>query len=216
MTEPAARAGNPARLPAGVRHWTIEDERIDHRSEAYAVGGVAIDPVPVADGAEGYATDAEPLAAILLTGAFHQRAAWSLRRATGAPVWVPAGAAGLDEPADREYRDGDALPGGLEARVVVGPRSPHGVFLLRERDGALSVFVGDLVLRGDDGPFRAVPPEHRTDGDGLARALQLVEALRPDRLYPAHGKPAIDRGHARMFEASCALAGERERTREGG
>ncbi len=207
MSEPVTRAERRVWLLPTLGHWTIQDERIDFRSEAYAVrhGGteVWIDPLPLAD---GLLPPDGGLTAIVLTGAFHQRSAWSLRRRLGAPVLAPRGAANLDEAADREYEDSDRLPGGLRAIEAPGPRSPHFA-LIAEADGARILFCGDLLMRDGDGPFAFVPDEHHDDPARARVSLQRLAGERPRHLCPAHGAPSLGDAERRIREALASDRG---------
>lgn len=199
MSEPRATATRIDELLPGLGHWSVHDERIDFRSEAYrlAAGGrlIVIDPLPL-DASVGL----ERPDAIVITGAFHQRSAWSLRRATGAPVLAPVGATALDESPDEWYGDGETLDGGLRATLHVGPTSPHAVLRARV-DGRRVLWCGDLVMRGEAGPFSLVPPKHRTDPPGLLASVRALTAVGCDVLCPAHGTPLVRDGTSGLRQA---------------
>lgn len=201
MSEPKARAKRIRELVDGVHHWSVYDDRIDHRSEAYAVaagdGVVLIDPLPLADDALGTLGN---VSAIVLTGGFHQRASWSLRERLGVPVHAPAGAAGLEKRPDRWYDDGQRPAGGLLALQRPGPTQPHCV-LIRDRTAPVVLFCADLLMRGADGPFRFVPREHQDDPEQTRRSVRDCLTLGADALCPAHGAPAAEAGTAAMQAA---------------
>ena len=192
MSEPKTRAKEVREVASGIRHWTIHDERIDYRSEAYAIdtaaGVVLIDPLPLEERA---LASLGRIVAIYLTGAFHQRAAWSLRETSRAPVLVPDGATALDGSPDGHYRDGERLAGGLVALERQGPRSPH--FVLR-RGPAL--FIGDLLIRADDGPFLFAGEEHHDDLAATRESVRRLIEPGVEQLLPAHGPPALAGGAA--------------------
>ena len=186
----------------GIRHWTIHDERIDFRSESYAVEvdgrWVLIDPLPLAETAlERFG----PVAAIWLTGGFHQRAAWRLRQRFRVPVHVPIGAQGLDERPDWEYTDGARIGKGLVALHRPGPTAPHYVFLLEREGGRAALFCADLLMRAGDGPFAFVPDEHQDDPAGTRESVRRLLELDVDLLCPAHGEPALEDGTEAMRKA---------------
>lgn len=189
MSEPGTRAERLISLPGSVLHWTLHDDRIDFRSEAYAVpadpGRVLIDPLPLA--AEPLARLA-PVAAICITGAFHQRSAWRLRRELGVPVHAPRGASRLDERPDVWFDDGDRMPGDLEVWLRHGPNNPHAVFV-HTREGVTTLFAADLLMRGDDGPFALVPDDHQQQPRRTRVAVEGLLTRRYDLLCPAHGAP---------------------------
>ena len=122
MSEPKTKASELCEIVPGILHWTIHDERIDFRSEAYALmtpaGTVVIDPLPLTD--EAFRTLGS-ISAIYLTGAFHQRAAWSFRERCGAPILVPQGAVRLDGEPDGHYAADEEIVEGDRGSIVVQP-----------------------------------------------------------------------------------------------
>lgn len=190
MSEPESTADRVDSPLDGLRHWSIHDERIDFRSEAYAVrtthGWIAIDPLPLTPkGLDALG----PVAAVLLTGAFHQRAAWSFRRRFGLPVWIPAGARRLVEAADRVYEEGPLL-GGLTAYASWGPSNPHAVLAADLPYGRRALFCGDLLVREGEGRFRLVEETYLQDARRTRESVRRLRDLEADLLCPAHGAPA--------------------------
>jgi hypothetical protein len=194
MSEPRAVAQAAEEVVPGLLHWGVSDERIGGSpSDAYAVDGVLVDPLPLA--AKAFAA-LGPVRAIVLTAATHQRSAWRLRRDTGAEVWLPEGSRATDEEPDRRYGAGDLLPGDLRAVHAPGPELPHYA-LLRERAPRL-LFCPDLVMRGPDGALRFVPPEYHEDPAGTRRSVERLLDLEFDVLCLAHGAPVTDDPHAAL------------------
>ena len=148
MSEPTRRADRIDSLMSGIRHWSVHDDRLDFRSDAYAVadarGWVLIDPLPLEEEA---LLNLGPVQAICITGAFHQRAAWTLRERLGVPVHAPLGGQGLVQSADRSYDDGERLPGSLVAHHRPGPTDPHHVFL-HEGVSGCTLFIADYHALG--------------------------------------------------------------------
>src|SRR6266511_4803487 len=79
MSEPNAVAETVEEVVAGVWRWHVWDDRIDFESDAHAVsdegGTVLIDPLPLQENA---LKKLEPIIAICLTAACHQRSAWAV------------------------------------------------------------------------------------------------------------------------------------------
>lgn len=194
MVEPQAVADRVEEVVPGVFHWRIADERIGgFTSAAHAVaddaGTVLIDPLPLAaDELERL----EPVGAIALTAATHQRSAWRYRSRFGVRVWLPEGSRATDEPADESYGSGALLPGGLEAVHTPGPEQPHYCLLDRAR-GVL--FCSDL-LAGSDGRLEFVPAEYHEDPEQTRRSVESLLELPFETLCLAHGTPITDDPHA--------------------
>jgi len=192
MSEPTSRAEAVVRPISGVLHWTVHDDRIDFRSDAYAVetesGLVLIDPLPLGDKP---LQSLETVVAICLTGGFHQRAAWSLRKRFDAPVYAPVGAQGLLDSPDASYDDSTSLPGALRALQKPGPTLPHYAFTWRTPAGDLALFCADLLIREGSGPLRFVSDEHHDDPAQTRESVRSLLELRADHLLPAHGSPEI-------------------------
>jgi len=122
MAEPKTRAKKIERLLPWLLHWSIVDERIGgFRSDSFAVktsdGLMVIDPLPLE---EKQQAGLDKVGAIFLTHGNHQRSAWRLRRELGAPVYAPAGVAGLDEKPDVLMDEKTTLPGGLREVPAAG------------------------------------------------------------------------------------------------
>lgn len=202
MSEPRAVAASIDTLLPGVLHYHLEDERIDTRSDAYVVatpeGAILIDPLPLAGAA--FASIGR-VAAIVLTTPHHQRSAWRLRRATGAPVRAPRGSAGLLESPDAEYGDGDHLPGGLRAVHAPGPDAAH--YVLHRAGGPGLLFLADLLLRQADGVVRHLQPDYLPDPGGARRSLRRVLELPFDAVAFAHGAPIVNGGRAALAEVAA-------------
>jgi glyoxylase-like metal-dependent hydrolase (beta-lactamase superfamily II) len=187
VSEPTATARSASRALPDVWHWTVHDERIDFRSDAWAVedpgGALLIDPLPLDPTA---LEELGPVQAILLTAACHQRAAWSLRGRLSVPVWAPEDAQGLEEPPDRTFVDGDLLPGRIRARAMHGPTNPHYVFFHAGRAG-LTAFCGDLLMTDGGEGYVAIPDEHQEDPARTREAIEELAGIDPETLCPAHG-----------------------------
>jgi glyoxylase-like metal-dependent hydrolase (beta-lactamase superfamily II) len=200
MSEPKARARKIETVVPGVYHWTVNDDRIGFRGDAWAVrtdhAFVFIDPHPLqAPALEklGQATD------IVLTIQSHQRAAWRYRRRFGAKVWAPKGAQGLEEDPDHWYGEGEGLPGGLHAVHAPGPCHASYTLLL-ERPEGLVAFTGDLVVETDEGGLSFVADAFQ---DEPGRTRESVRRLTKEPiavLCPGHGSPLKAHG-ARALEA---------------
>jgi hypothetical protein len=192
VTEPSQVASNLEEVVPGVFHWRIENEQIGGDiSASHALrdedGSVLIDPLRLEEEA---LSRLEPVKAIVLTAATHQRASWRYRRAFHAPVWLPEGSRATDEDPDEHYRADQVLPGGLRAVHTPGPESPHYSLLL-ERDPAV-LFSPDLVMHDRSGTLEFVPARFHEDPVETRRSVERSLQLDFDILCLAHGVPVTD------------------------
>jgi hypothetical protein len=202
MSEPTAFADQVDRVVPGVVHWTVQDDRIGFRSDAYAVvtpeGVVLIDPLPLSQEAEA---SLGKIVAICLTEGQHQRSAWRIRKRVAAPVHAPEGAHGLEEPPDHWYVPGDRLPGGMRAVATSGFGTVHCALVLDRADAATVLFSGDLVVREPAGTFSLIPDKYVEDPAGIRASVARLLDLAPEVLCPAHGAPASGGGGNSLREA---------------
>lgn len=195
MSEPKVVAAKVVQLVPGVLHWSVHDDRIDFRSDAYAVvteeGTVLIDPLPLARGA---LPALGRVTAICLTGAFHQRSAWRYRKRYGAKVFAPKRAKGLEEAPDRAYGPDAKLPGGLKAVHAPGPTGAHYALFLERQKGTGVLFCADTLARKGRAGFRFVESKYQDDPALTRKSARKLLRLRFRSLCPSHGMPAVRGG----------------------
>jgi len=202
MSEPTMFADRVVTVVPGIVHWTVQDDRISFRSDAYGVetpdGKVLIDPLPLSTEA---GDSLGKVAAICLTEGQHQRSAWRLRKRLGVPVYAPEGAHDLDETPDHWYADGQELPGALRAIDTPGFGTVHCALILERDTGGPVLFSGDLVVREGSGAFGLIPDKYVDDPPGIRASVAKLLDLAPEILCPAHGAPAASGGGERLHEA---------------
>ncbi|HYD42421.1 MAG TPA: MBL fold metallo-hydrolase [Anaeromyxobacter sp.] len=194
MSEPKSRARKIETVLPGVFHWSVNDDRIGFRGDAWAVKGegavVWIDPHPL------QAPALEKLDAptdIVLTIQSHQRAAWRYRRRFGAKVHAPKGAQGLEEEPDHWYGEGDRLPAGLRAVHAPGPCDASCALLLERPDG-LVAFTGDLVVEDDEGRLTFVADAYQDEPRRTRDSVRKLAGERIEVVCPGHGPPILSNG----------------------
>jgi hypothetical protein len=193
VSEPEAVAQELQEVVPGVFSWRVADDRIGgYTSAAHAVRDddgsyVLIDPLPLID---SELARLEPVAAIVLTAATHQRSSWRYRARFGVPVQLPQGSRETDEEPDAHYGPGGTLPGGLEAVHAPGPEQPHYALLLARGDGVL--FCPDQLMRGPDGALMLVPGEYHEDPAETRRTVERLAELPFAVLCLDHGPPLVD------------------------
>ena len=202
MSEPTMFADRVFTVVPGIVHWTVQDDRISFRSDAYGVetpdGKVLIDPLPLsAEAVESLGK----VAAICLTEGQHQRSAWRLRKRLGVPVYAPEGAHDLEETPDHWFVDGQELPGTLRAIDTPGFGTVHCALILVRDSGGPVLFSGDLVVREGEGAFGLIPDKYVDDPRDIRASVTKLLELAPEILCPAHGAPATSGGGDRLQEA---------------
>ena len=193
MSEPRFTASRIDEVLPGIRHWGVMDDRISFRSDAYVLEAegetVLVDPLPLAD--DLWDRLGSPTASVL-TGSFHQRAAWRAKQRFGCPIWAPRSGRGLDREPDHQYEDGEVLPGGLRAIHAPGPAFVHYVLLHETAAREAVLFTGDLLMRPDeDAPFGFVPSRYQENPDLTRETVRGLLEIRPFALLPAHGAPLV-------------------------
>ncbi|TMA18861.1 MAG: MBL fold metallo-hydrolase [Deltaproteobacteria bacterium] len=210
MSEPCQVADRMTPVVPGLLHWTVHDDRVDFRSDAYALVGeketVLVDPLPLVEAQLGALRN---LRAIVLTVQSHQRSSWRYRKRFGLRVYAPEGAQGLEEAPDVSYGEGGELPLGL--RALHGPGPCNASFaLLFERPERGILFCGDLLLR-DAGGFRFVDDEYQDDPERTRASVRRLADLPFEALCAGHGAPAAQDGPRLVHQALQRDAGGRKK-----
>lgn len=188
MSEPSTVADSLEYVAPSLLHWTVEDDRIHNRSDAYALetafGTILIDPLPLhEDLLEGFNT----VQAICLTGRFHQRSAWRYQQHFDAPVYAPKNGEGYEGSPDHLYETGDTLPGGLKVVHAPGPTDAHYNFFLGRSEGNV-MFIGDLLIRRTEGDiFKFVPAQYMDDPEITRESVRKLLNYSIEVLCPNHG-----------------------------
>lgn len=194
MSEPDARAAEIETISPGILHWGILDNRINNRSDSYAVetprGKVLIDPLPLE---EHLLSELGEVQAICLTGRFHQRASWRYQQHFDVPVYAPHNGELHEKFAgepDELYHEGDLLPGGLEVIHAPGPSEAHYIFYLRH-DIKSAIFTADLLIRESaDDYFRFVPDQFMEQPEKTRESVRKILQMDVGLLCPNHGAHA--------------------------
>jgi len=193
MSEPSAAAESLEYISPGILHWTVEDDRIGNRSDAYALetafGTIMIDPLPVR---EDLLDQFKTVQAICLTGRFHQRSSWRYQRHFDVPVYAPENGQGYEGKPDHLYEKGDTLPGGLKVVHAPGPTDAHYNFFLGRSDGNI-MFIADLLIRRSEKDiFKFVPEQYMDNPDITRDSVRNLLHYSIEMLCPNHG--AVCRG----------------------
>ncbi len=193
MSEPKTVAKKVEEILPGLFHYQIQDDRINHISEAYALveGGkvTLIDPLPLEGAALGRLGQ---VAAIVVGAPSHQRSSWRYRKETRAKVHAPAGATAVEESPDATFEEGDRLPGGLRAIAAPGPKGPH--FALHLDRGPGVVFVTDLMMNEPDKGIVFLSDKYMQEPKRVPESARRLLDLKFDILCFGHGAPITTGG----------------------
>ncbi|HKJ69456.1 MAG TPA: MBL fold metallo-hydrolase [bacterium] len=202
MSEPDTVAEEITSIGPGLLHWTLHDNRINHRSDSYAVEGadglVVIDPLPVK---EELTSTFEDAVAICLTGRFHQRSAWRYQQQFEIPVYAPRKGQGYEGQPDHLYDANDTLPGELQVLHAPGPTDAHYVFLW-ESEAVSALFCADLLERStEEDVFKFVPAQYQDEPEKTRESVRQLLNYEIDMLCPNHGAYVRGDVHAALREA---------------
>ena len=155
-----------------------EEKNIDFNGLVLAVGEhrIVVDPPPMAAEDLAECRRGGAIDYIVLTNRDHVRDAASLKKELGCQVFVPeADAAEMDLQADKTFRDGELLPGGIWAIHLADQKSPgESALFIQQGKGVL--VLGDALLGKPAGALSMLPPEKYANvakaRDGLRRLLK--------------------------------------------
>jgi glyoxylase-like metal-dependent hydrolase (beta-lactamase superfamily II) len=136
--------------------------------------------------------------AIVLTVFWHERSAPELRERYEAAVWAPQDAVEkLGVTVDHPYREGEALPGGLDAFRTL--RADEVALWLPEQR---ALVFADAVLGTGAGGLRVCPDSWLTiDPDEFRAELRRLLELPAELVLTAHGEPVLASGRAALERA---------------
>ena len=167
-------------IAPGIQQWSFfsEEKQLDFNGLLLTVNDhhIMVDPPLIDEAARMAVLKGPSLDYIVLTNRDHLREADACRREFQAKVYVPeADASQMNIVADKTYRDGELLPGGLWVIHLEGMKSPGESALLLERGGGVLI-VGDALIGKPTGQLNLLPAEKFADigkaKEGLRRLLK--------------------------------------------
>lgn len=173
--------------------WFSEEKQLDFNGLFMLVGEhrVLVDPPPMASEDRLQIRKSGQLDYILLTNRDHEREAAVCQAEFGCQVMVPeADASQMAIKADKTYKDGELLPGGIWAIHLKDQKSPgESALFLQQGQGIM--ILGDALVGKPPGSLTMLPAEKYADPakarEGLARLLKY----RFDALLPGDGAPIL-------------------------
>lgn len=158
--------------------WYSEEKKLDFNGHFLTVGEhrIIVDPPPMAAEELSQVRRVGQVDYILLTNRDHVREAAALRNEFHCQVWVPeADAPEMAVTADKTYKDGELLAGGIWAIHLNDQKSP-GESALFLQQGKGIMIVGDALLGKPPGAVSLLPSEKYADAakarEGLKRLLK--------------------------------------------
>jgi glyoxylase-like metal-dependent hydrolase (beta-lactamase superfamily II) len=159
--------------------WFSEEKQLDFNGLFLTVGEhrILVDPPPMTAEVKTEIKRRGPVDYLVLTNRDHEREAAACRTEFGCKVMVPeADAPEMTIKADRTYKDGELLPGGIWV-VRLQDQKSRGESALLIQQGKGVLIVGDALIGKPPGTLRLLPQEKYADPakakDGLRRLLKL-------------------------------------------
>jgi Metallo-beta-lactamase superfamily len=158
--------------------WVSPEKQIDFNGLLLAVGEhrVLVDPPPMTDEDRLQIRHGGAIDYIVITNRDHDRQAAAHQSEFRCQVLVPeADASQMEIKADRTYKDGELLPGGIWA-VQLHNQKSAGESALYLQHGKGIIIVGDALIGKPPGALSMLSPEKYTDREkareGLRRLLK--------------------------------------------
>jgi len=158
--------------------WFSPEKQLDFNGLFLTVGEhrVLVDPPPMTGEAQSQIRRNGPVDYVVITNRDHERQAPACKAEFGCQVWVPeADAAQMEIKADRTYKDGELLPGGIWAVQLRDQKSPGECALFLEQGKGVMI-VGDALIGKPPGSLSMLPTEKYADPakarEGLRRLLK--------------------------------------------
>jgi glyoxylase-like metal-dependent hydrolase (beta-lactamase superfamily II) len=160
--------------------WFSQEKQLDFNGLFLTVGEhrILVDPPAMTTDEEAQVRRAGALDYILITNRDHEREAARYKDAFRCQLMVPdADAPQMQVKADKTYKDGELLPGGIWAVHLKDQKSP-GESALFIQQGKGIVIVGDALIGKPPGNLSMLAPEKYADRskaqEGLRRLLKYA------------------------------------------
>jgi glyoxylase-like metal-dependent hydrolase (beta-lactamase superfamily II) len=158
--------------------WFSEEKKLDFNGLFLAIGEhrILVDPPPMAAEDLTQAKRGGQVDYILITNRDHEREAAALQKEFHCQVWVPAAdAPQMAITADKTYKDGELLAGGIWAVQLSAQKAPgESALFIQQSKGIL--IVGDALIGKPPGAVAMLSPEKYADAakakEGLKRLLK--------------------------------------------
>ena len=166
-------------LLPGIWQWSrfSEEKQLDFNGLFLTIGEhrILVDPPPMTSEDLAQSRRGAPIDYIVITNRDHTREAAALQKEFDCQIYVPeTDAPEMDLKANKTYRDGELLPGGMWAINLSGQKS-GGESALFIQQGKGILILGDALIGKPSGSLAMLPPEKYADAgkarEGLRRLL---------------------------------------------
>ena len=197
---PTRSFSEAAQIRPGLWVWKRYDPAVKTEVFSTAISTIAglclIDPTPLAERALSDITEADRIAAIIITNANHQRASPRYAGRFSVPILGhPEALAGLKP--DRLGNLSElASDTGLEPIEIEG--AVEGEIALYQPLHGGTLVVGDVLINLDAYGFTFLPSKYCLDQKQMRRSLRKLLLLPMERILFAHGAPIVFRAAERL------------------
>lgn len=169
--------------------WFSEEKQLDFNGLFLTVGEhrILVDPPPMAAEDRLAIRKSGQVDYILLTNRDHEREAAACQADFACQVMVPeADAPQMAIKANKTYKDGELLPGGIWAIHLQDQKSPgESALFIQQGKGVL--ILGDALIGKPPGSLAMLPAEKYADAGKARAGLQRLLKYNFDTLLPGDG-----------------------------
>lgn len=185
--------------------WFSEEKQLDFNGLFLSVGEhrILVDPPPMSAADAAEIRRGGPVDYIVLTNRDHEREAARYRKEFQCQVFVPAAdAPQMTLDADRTYKDGELLPGGIWAINLQGQKSPGETALFLQQGNGILI-LGDALIGKPPGALSMLPADRYEDCGRAREGLRRLLKYRFDAVLCGDGA-AIPAGAQQAVERAVA------------
>ncbi|GJL53902.1 MAG: hypothetical protein NPIRA02_10340 [Nitrospirales bacterium] len=178
--------------------WFSEDKHMDFNGYLLATGEhrILVDPPPLTPIEMTQVRQGESIDYIVVTNRDHEREAQMLQATLQCRLLIPEGDAGdMSVQADKTFKDGELLPGGIWVIHLADQKSPGESALFLEY-GKGVLIVGDALIGNPAGALSMLPAEKYADAAKAREGLRRLLKYSFDSLLVGDGVPILTNAKA--------------------
>ncbi|WP_447971576.1 hypothetical protein [Nitrospira sp. M1] len=173
--------------------WFSEEKQIDFNGYLLATGEhrILVDPPPLTPIEMTQLRQGEPIDYIIITNRDHEREAQMLKAELKCQLLVPeSDVAEMSVQADKTFKDGELLPGGIWVIHLADQKSPGESALYLEY-GKGVLIVGDALIGKPAGSLSLLPTEKYADVGKAQEGLRRLLKYSFDSVLVGDGAPIL-------------------------